>query len=118
MESDYSRWAWCIRRHREREEEEEEFCNQAGFGSTTSFVGTTDNGQSYVANLTNPFPSGFTLPLDRRRCDHIPGPNPSASTRKALKNPYMQRWQFAVQHQLPFTSLSRYPTLEIAAPGC
>ena len=36
--------------------------NQAGFGSTTSFVGTTNNGQTYIANLTNPFPNGFVAP--------------------------------------------------------
>ena len=35
--------------------------NQTGFNSSTTFVGSLDNGQSYVANLTNPFSGGFTI---------------------------------------------------------
>ena len=79
--------------------------NQAGFGSTTSFVGSTDNGQTYVANLTNPFPGGFVAPTGSSAgLSTFQGQSISFYP-KVLKNPYMQRWQFALQQQLPFTSL-------------
>jgi Carboxypeptidase regulatory-like domain/TonB dependent receptor len=79
--------------------------NQAGFGSTTSFVGSTDNGQTYVANLTNPFPGGFVAPTGSSAgLSTFQGQSISFYP-KSMKNPYMQRWQFAVQQQLPFTSL-------------
>jgi TonB dependent receptor len=79
--------------------------NQTGFSSSTAFVGSLDNGQTYVANLTNPFPGGFIPPL---------GAAGGASTflgqtisffNQNLTNPYMQRWQFAVQRELPGNSV-------------
>ncbi len=80
--------------------------NQAGFGSTTSFVGTTNNGQTYIANLTNPFPGGFVAPTGSSAGGATPSwVKPSASTRRTSRTPTWQRWQFAVQHQLPLTSL-------------
>jgi len=79
--------------------------NQSGFGSTTSFVGSTDTGQTYIANLANPFPSGFIAPTGSSAgVSTFQGQTISFYT-KNLRNPYMQRWQFAVQQQLPFTSL-------------
>ena len=79
--------------------------NQAGFGATTSFVGSTDNGQTYVANLTNPFPGGFVAPTGSSAgFSTFQGQNISFYP-KSMRNPYMQRWQFALQQQLPFTSL-------------
>ena len=79
--------------------------NQSGFGSTTSFVGTTNNGQSYVANLTNPFPNGFVAPTGSSAGVNTFQGQSISFYDKNLRNPYMQRWQFAVQQQLPFTSL-------------
>jgi hypothetical protein len=79
--------------------------NQTGFNSSTAFVGTQDNGITYIANLTNPYPGGFSPAL---------GASGGASTflgqnisffNPGLTNPYMQRWQFAVQQQLPGKSL-------------
>jgi len=82
--------------------------NQAGFGSTTSYVGTTDNGQSYIANLTNPFPNGFVQPTGSSAgYNTFLGQNISFYE-KNLRNPYMQRWQFAVQRELPLTSLVEF----------
>jgi len=75
--------------------------NQTGFSSSSAFVASLDNGQTYIANLTNLFPGGFTRAL---------GAAGGASTflgqgisffNPYLRNPYMQRWQFAVQRQLP-----------------
>ena len=38
---------------------------QTGFSRSTELVTSVDNGQSYVANLTNPFPNGFLSPMGR-----------------------------------------------------
>ena len=79
--------------------------NQSGFNQSTAFVGTVDNGQTYVAGLANPFPNGFLKPLGAAAGSatflgqNISFFNPS------LTNPYMQRWQFAIQQQLPGKSL-------------
>ena len=79
--------------------------NQSGFSSSTAFVGSLDNGQTYIANLANPFPGGFVQPL---------GAASGASTflgqsisffNPGMTNPYMQRWQFAVQQQFPGRTL-------------
>ena len=79
--------------------------NQSGFSSSTAFVGSIDNGQTYVANLTNPFPGGFVRPV---------GAALGASTflgqsisffNPGTTNPYMQRWQFALQQQFPGRTL-------------
>jgi hypothetical protein len=79
--------------------------NQTGFNSSTAFVGTLDNGLTYNANLTNPYPGGLSPAL---------GASGGASTflgqnisffNPSLTNPYMQRWQFAVQQQLPGKAL-------------
>ena len=40
--------------------------NQTGFSSSTAFAGSLDNGQTYVANLTNPFPAAFQPRSGRR----------------------------------------------------
>jgi hypothetical protein len=79
--------------------------NQAGFGSTSSFVGTTNNGQSYIANLTNPFPNGFVAPTGSSAGYNTFLGQTVSFYDKNLRNPYMQRWQFAVQRELPLTSL-------------
>ena len=36
--------------------------NQTGFNRSTDFVASLDNGQTFIANLSNPFPNGFNLP--------------------------------------------------------
>jgi hypothetical protein len=79
--------------------------NQTGFNSSTAFVGTLDNGQSYVANLTNPYPGGLSPALGASGgTSTFLGQNISFFN-PSLTNPYMQRWQFAVQQQLPGKSL-------------
>ena len=78
---------------------------QYGFNSTTAFVPTLNNGQTFIADLTNPFPNGLTQPV---------GSSMGASTQLGetiqafnphLKNPYVQTWQFGVQRQLPSNSV-------------
>lgn len=79
--------------------------NQTGFSASTTFVGSLDTGQTYVANLTNPFPAGFTTPVGAAGgLSTFLGQNISFFNQR-LTNPYMQRWQFAVQRQLPGNSV-------------
>ena len=75
--------------------------NQTGFSSSTAFVGSLDNGQTYTANLSNPFPNGFVLPVGAAGgASTFLGQN-IAVFDPHLRNPYAQRWQFAVQHEFP-----------------
>jgi hypothetical protein len=79
--------------------------NQTGFSSTTAFVGSLDNGQTYVANLANPFPGGLVAALGAEGgSSTFMGQNVSFFNPR-LTNPYMQRWQFALQRQFPGRSL-------------
>lgn len=60
---------------------------------------------TYIANLTNPYPSGFSPALGAAGgASTFLGQNISFFN-PFLTNPYMQRWQFAVQQQLPGKSL-------------
>ena len=79
--------------------------NQTGFSRSTDFVASLDNGQNFIADLTNPFPGGFDYPV---------GASGGLSTNlgqgfsffnERIRNPYMQRWQAAVQRELPARSL-------------
>jgi hypothetical protein len=86
--------------------------NQTGFNRSTDFVASVDNGQTFVANLTNPFPNGFNLPtgaglgLMTNAGQSISFFNPE------LVLPHMTRWEASVQRQLPHQSV-----LEIAYVG-
>jgi hypothetical protein len=74
---------------------------QTGFSSTTAYVGSLDNGQTYVANLGNPFPNGFTRPVGAAGgVSTFLGQNVTFFDQN-MRNPYAQRWQFAIQHQFP-----------------
>jgi hypothetical protein len=75
--------------------------NQGGFNQSTNLIPSTDNGQTFQARLSNPFPTGLQAP---------PGASGGLSTflgRAAsffnpnAVNPYMQRWSFSVQRELP-----------------
>jgi hypothetical protein len=75
--------------------------NQTGFSRATSMTPTVDNGVNFIATLTNPFPNGFLQPLKAAgglSTNLGAGVN---SYDQAIKNPYMERWQFAVQRGLP-----------------
>ncbi len=75
--------------------------NQTGFSRSTDLVPSVDNGLNFIASLTNPFPTGLLTPL---------GAAGGLSTNLGqgvsffngnLRNPYAQRWQFALQRGLP-----------------
>jgi hypothetical protein len=79
--------------------------NQTGFSQSTDFVASVDNGINYIANFTNPFPTGFLTPA---------GASLGLATNlgqgvsffdESTTSSYMQRWQFAVQRELMSNSL-------------
>ena len=75
--------------------------NQGGFNQPTNLVPSLDNGLTFAATLANPFPNGLELPL---------GAGGALSTFlgrgvtyffEQPRNPYMQRWSFSLQRELP-----------------
>jgi len=77
--------------------------NQTGFTQSTSLIATQDNGQTYLASLANPFPTGLLQPVgnafgvnqDVGRSVHI------GYLRDNTRNPYTQNWSFGLQRELP-----------------
>jgi hypothetical protein len=75
--------------------------NQGGFNQATQIIPSNDNGQTFVATLGNPFPRGIDLPPGASqgmltflgRAVSFFDPEPAT--------PYMQRWSFSLQRQLP-----------------
>jgi hypothetical protein len=74
--------------------------NQTGFSQSTDLVPSLNNGLNYVANLGNPFPSGFAQPigaaggLSTSLGQGITFFDPNATSS------YMQRWQLGLQREL------------------
>ncbi|MBM3784592.1 MAG: TonB-dependent receptor [Acidobacteria bacterium] len=75
--------------------------NQGGFNQPTNLIASLNNGQSYAATLSNPFPNGIESARGSgdglntflgRGVSFFAG-NP--------QNPYMQRWSFSIQRELP-----------------
>jgi hypothetical protein len=79
--------------------------NQTGFNRSTSLVASLDNGQTYVASLTNPFPTGLLRPQGVAGGLSTALGQGISFFNDNLGYPYMQRWQFAVQRQLPGNNL-------------
>ncbi len=85
---------------------------QTGFNRNTAFVASLDNGQNFVANLTDPFPNGFDRPAgaglglltNAGQGISFFNPNPLV--------PHMERWEASVQRQLPHQTV-----LEVAYVG-
>jgi hypothetical protein len=74
--------------------------DQQGFNQRTRLNPSNDNGQTFVATLANPYPTGLLPP---------PGSSGGLATylglgpsffNPNLVNPYMQRWTFNIQRQL------------------
>ncbi|MDP3001183.1 MAG: TonB-dependent receptor [Bryobacterales bacterium] len=74
---------------------------QTGFSQTTSLIPSLDGGLTFVATLANPFPSGIQEPRGAAlgTMTYV-GQGISFINTKPLA-PYMQRWQFSVQRELP-----------------
>jgi hypothetical protein len=87
--------------------------NQAGFTATTTFVPTTNNGLTFIANLNNPFPNGLnpaigsSLGLNTSLGTTLGTTNatgPTATTLYAYdrKNANYAKFIVGIQRQLPF----------------
>jgi hypothetical protein len=75
--------------------------NQGGFNQPTNLIASLDNGISYAATLSNPFPRG--IEDARGAADGLAtflGRSVSFFNGQPL-NPYMQRWSFSIQRELP-----------------
>ena len=74
---------------------------QSGFSANTNIITSADNGLTFLATLSNPFPNGITEPLGSAQgiatflgqSVTFFDPNP--------KSPRTQRWQVGVQRELP-----------------
>ena len=75
--------------------------NQTGFTASTTLNPSLDNGQTFIASLANPFPSGVNTPLGPAG-GLLTGLGQAVTFFPAVeKTSYMQRWSFTVQRQLP-----------------
>jgi hypothetical protein len=78
---------------------------QHGFSRATELVPSLDGGVSFVADLSNPFPSGILEPLGAEgRLATDLGKSVSFFNPR-LKAPYFQRWSLKIQHMLPQSTL-------------
>jgi hypothetical protein len=78
-----------------------------GFQSTTNMIPTFNSGETFAATLSNPFPTGFNLPLGA-----VAGPTSGALTDIGLgvsesffadnANPMIQQWNFSLQREVGF----------------
>jgi len=72
----------------------------AGFASSTPFVGSLDGGLTPDARFSNPFPGGFALPtgsaLGLRSFAGLDFQSPNLYDR----TPYVQQWNFNIQREL------------------
>jgi hypothetical protein len=78
---------------------------QQGFSRTTSMVPSLDNGLTFHASLSNPFPDGVLEPTGAAaglRTSLGLSPSFVAPTRR---NAYMQKWSFAVQQDVGHKTL-------------
>jgi hypothetical protein len=73
---------------------------QTGFSRSTSLVASTNSGQTYLATIENPFPTGFNQPTGSSLglMTNVGQSLTVLPTR--LLNPYQQRWESTVQHSL------------------
>jgi len=78
---------------------------QSGFSLATSLTASLDNGQTYVALLSNPFPDGWPAPPGASQGLATFLGRPVSFFRPNTVNPYMQRWSLGIQQQLPYQVL-------------
>lgn len=75
--------------------------NQTGFSESTSLIPSLDSGLTFRATLANPFPDGIREPVGAANGPQtFVGQGVSFFNSKPLA-PYMQRWQFGIQRELP-----------------
>ena len=79
--------------------------NQAGFTLTTSLVPSLDNGQTFIAKLSNPFPNGYQQPQGAAGGLSTNVGRAITFFESARPHGFAQRWTAGVQKQLPHTVL-------------
>jgi hypothetical protein len=77
--------------------------NQIGFSQRTNLIPSTDNGLTFTGTLANPFPNGLVQPAPVGPSTYIG--RAISFMPNTLLTPYMQRWSFGVQRQLPSRSV-------------
>lgn len=79
--------------------------NQTGFSQRSKLIPSLDNGLSFAGTLSNPFPSGLLSPTGAAGgLATFLGNGVTYFYPEAL-NPYMQRWSFTLQRELPWRVL-------------
>ena len=74
---------------------------QTGFTQSTPIQASKDNGQTYIATLTNPFPTGLIAPTGAGAGLATSLGQSLTFFNPAYKPPYSQRWSLGVQRTLP-----------------
>ena len=74
---------------------------QTGFSQTTTLVPSVDNGLHFIATAANPFPTGILPPSGSAAGLSTNLGQPVSFFDQNIRNPYVQRWQFALQRSLP-----------------
>ena len=74
--------------------------NQAGFTQTTTLTPSLDNGQTFVATLANPFPTGYQQPTGAAAGLASNLGQPIVLLNSNRPHGYAQRWNIGIQKQL------------------
>jgi hypothetical protein len=72
-----------------------------GYSQATDMVPSLDNGVTYRATLSNPYPDGVLLPSGRSNGANTNVGRSISFFDTGLKPPYMQRWNLNLQQMLP-----------------
>ena len=75
--------------------------NQSGYSVRNALVPSLDNGLTFVASLSNPFPNGFAQPAGATGGLSTDVGRSVSFFNSAPRNGYIQRFSFGVQQQLP-----------------
>lgn len=80
--------------------------NQVGYSRTTTLTPSLDNGRTFVATLSNPFPAGLLEPVGSGLglMTNV-GQSVSFPYAGEVKNPRNHRWSIGVQRELPWRLL-------------
>jgi hypothetical protein len=78
---------------------------QSGFSRTTQFVPSLDNGLTFATDFAHPFPQGLDRALGASQGLLTFAGQSISFVNPNLVNPYMQRWQFSVEHQFGNTAV-------------
>jgi hypothetical protein len=73
--------------------------NQTGFSQNTTLVASLDNGQTYVADIRNPFPNGLLQPIGSSKGLRTSLGNSVSFTTPTDRQNYQQRWSLNLQQE-------------------